>query len=196
MLTGDSRLTLTLTADNVTLTIRGTNRVAVASFTALSTLQIVETQFTSATVSVNDVRETRTLTRHLRTGCLSVYCTIWRTLARFAFVGYISSAGITVEALLAAVAKDASGVVDALEAFARLSVTVAHSVRVDVVVAAAGSTRSHWTFLTQRISKETIVTQLTSLTCGSSRAVGTDHLIGLGHHSTGGTGRAGTGFTV
>lgn len=76
----------------------------------------------------------------------------------FAFVSYICGTGITVETLFATVAEDAGGVVNALEAFACLSVAVAHSIGVDVVVAAAGTARPDWTIFTKRVPEEAIIT--------------------------------------
>lgn len=85
-------------------------------------------------------------------------------LLTFAFVSYVCGTGVTIETLFAAVAEDAGGVVDTLEAFARLSVTVSHSVGVDVVIAATRPARPDGAFLTQRVPKEAIVTKFTTLT--------------------------------
>lgn len=90
-------------------------------------------------------------------------------LLTFALVSYIGSTGVTIETLFAAVAEDTGGVVDTLEAFARLSVTVSHSVGVDVVITATRPARPDWTFLTQRVPEESIVTKFTTLTWVSEK---------------------------
>lgn len=102
--------------------------------------------------------KTLTLTRHLRAGRLPVHCTVRRARAWFAFVSYICGTCITIETLFATVAEDAGSVVNALEALARLSVTVAHSIGVDVVIAAAGTACPDWTIFTKRVPKEAIIT--------------------------------------
>lgn len=81
----------------------------------------------------------------------------------FALVRGVGGQGVAVEGVLAAVAEEASGVVDALQALARLPVTVADSVGIDVVAALAGPAGPDRPVLTQRVSEEAVVTELTAL---------------------------------
>lgn len=83
----------------------------------------------------------------------------------FALVGGVGSQGVAVEAVLAAVAEEAVGVVDALQALSGFPVAVADGVGVDVVAALAGAAGSDRSALTQRIAEETVVTELAALTC-------------------------------
>lgn len=84
----------------------------------------------------------------------------------FALVGGVGAEGVAVETVLAAVAEEAIGVVDALQTLSGLTVAVADGVGVDVVAALAGAAGSDRPALTQRVAKETVVTELTALTCG------------------------------
>lgn len=90
----------------------------------------------------------------------------------FALVGGVAGQRVAVETLLAAVAEEAVGVVDALEALSRLTVAVADSVGVDVVAALAGAAGSDRPALTQRVAEETVVTELAAFTC---RQVTSEH---------------------
>lgn len=81
----------------------------------------------------------------------------------FALVRGVRGQGVPKEAILAAVAVEASSVVDALEALAGLAVTVAHGVGVDVVVALAQAAGPHSTIPAQWVSEIGIITQLTPL---------------------------------
>lgn len=72
---------------------------------------------------------------------------------------------VSEEARLAAVAEEAVGVVDALQAFSCLAVAVADGVGVDVIAALAGAAGSGRPVLTQRVPKEPVVAELTALTC-------------------------------
>jgi len=77
--------------------------------------------------------------------------------------GRIGGQGVSEEAVFAAVAVEAGGVVNALEALARLAVAVPHGVGVDVVVALAEAARPHSTVCAQRVSEIGVVTQLAPL---------------------------------
>lgn len=92
------------------------------------------------------------------------------SLLTFAFVCWVALQGVAKEPVLTAVTEEPVCVVDALQAFARLSVAVAHSVRVDVVAAFAGLTGADRAAGAQRVPGVTVVTQLAALTCTHSRA--------------------------
>ncbi len=83
----------------------------------------------------------------------------------FALISGAGGQGVAVETLLAAVAEEAVGVVDALEALSGLAVAVADGIGVDVVAAFAGAAGSDRPALTQRVAEETVVTELTAFTC-------------------------------
>lgn len=80
----------------------------------------------------------------------------------FTLVGGIDSQGIAVEPILAAITEEAISVVDALQALSCLPVAVANSIGINVVTALTGTAGSDWPALTQRVSKETIITELTA----------------------------------
>lgn len=88
----------------------------------------------------------------------------------FALVGRVGGQGVAIETLLAAVAEEAVGVVDALETLSGLAVAVADGVGVDVVAALAGATRSDRTALSQRVPEEPVIAELAALTCRQVRA--------------------------
>lgn len=69
------------------------------------------------------------------------------------------------------VAEEAVCVVDTLEALPGLSVTVAHSVGVDVVATLTGPTDPHLPVLPQGVSEETVITQLAALACGKTQFI-------------------------
>lgn len=94
-----------------------------------------------------------------------------------AFVSRVGGQRVPKEAILAAVAIEAGRVVDALEALSCLSVAVAHSVGIDVVIALAQAARPHSPIFTQRVSKVGIITQLTPLACGGTEAHATPKAI-------------------
>lgn len=83
----------------------------------------------------------------------------------FALVGGVGGEGVAVETVLAAVAEEAVGVVDALQALSGLAVAVANSIGVDVVAALAGAAGSDRAALTQRVAEETVITELAAFTC-------------------------------
>lgn len=87
-----------------------------------------------------------------------------------ALVSRVGGQGVPKEAILAAVAVEASRVVDALEALSCLPVAVAHSVGINVVVALAQAARPHSPIFTQWVSKIGVITQLTPLACGGTEA--------------------------
>lgn len=95
------------------------------------------------------------------------------TFLTFALVGGVGGQGVAIETLLAAVAEEAVGVVDALETFSGLAVAVANGVGVDVVAALAGAARSNWAALTQRVPEESVVTELAAFTCRQVNTGGT-----------------------
>lgn len=89
----------------------------------------------------------------------------------FALVGGLGGQRVAVETLFAAVAEEAVGVVDALEALSVLAVTVPDGVGVDVAAALAAPTRSDYAaILTQRVAEESVVAQLAALTCTQVRS--------------------------
>lgn len=83
----------------------------------------------------------------------------------FALVGGVCGQGVAIETLLAAVAEEAVGVVDALETLSGLAVAVANGVGVDVVAALAGAARSDRAVLTQWVPEEPVIAELTAFTC-------------------------------
>lgn len=87
----------------------------------------------------------------------------------FALVGGVDGQGVAIEGVLAAVAEEAGGVVDALEALSCLPVAVADSVGVDVVAAFAGPAGPDRPALAQRVAKEAIVTELAAFSCRQVR---------------------------
>lgn len=91
----------------------------------------------------------------------------------FAFVSRVAGEGVPIETVLAAVAEEAVSVVDALETFSGLTVTVPHGVGVYVLAALAGATRSDRPALTQRVPEEAVVTELAALTWGGGATVRT-----------------------
>lgn len=78
----------------------------------------------------------------------------------FTLVGRIDSQGVAIEPVLATITEEAVSVVDALQALSCLPVAVANSIGIDVVTAFTGTTGSDRPALTQRVSKETIITEL------------------------------------
>ena len=91
----------------------------------------------------------------------------------FAFVGRVAGEGVSIKTVLAAVTEAALSVVDALQTFSRLSVTVPDGVGVNVLAALASTTRSDRSALTQRVSEEAVVTELTALTWRAETTVRT-----------------------
>lgn len=87
----------------------------------------------------------------------------------FALVGRVGGQGVAIEGVLAAVAEEAGGVVDALEALSRLPVAVADGVGVDVVAALAGPAGPDRPALAQRVAEEAIVTELAAFSCRQVR---------------------------
>lgn len=87
----------------------------------------------------------------------------------FALVGRVDSQSAAIEGVLAAVAEEAGGVVDALEALSCLPVAVADGIGVDVVTAFAGPAGPDRPTLAQRVTKEAIVTELAAFSCRQVR---------------------------
>lgn len=83
----------------------------------------------------------------------------------FALVSRASGQGVAIETILAAVAKEAVSVVDALETFSSLAVAVPDGVGVDVVAALAGATGSDRSAPTQRVAEESVIAKLAALPC-------------------------------
>lgn len=83
----------------------------------------------------------------------------------FALVGGVGGQGVAIETLLAAVAEEAVGVVNALETLSGLAVAVADGVSVDVVAALAGAAGSDRAVLPQRVPEEAIIAELAAFTC-------------------------------
>lgn len=83
----------------------------------------------------------------------------------FAFVGRAVGEGVSIETVLAAVAEEAVCVVDALQTFSGLTVTVPDRIWVNIIAALASATRSARSTLTERVSKEAIITEFTAFTC-------------------------------
>lgn len=184
VLTRDARLALTLSSTDVTLPISGTQGVAVTSLTALPTLQVVESGLTSPTVSATHVRQTFTLPCHRVAVILLPNGPIWIAITGSAFVSWNWSQRVSKEPLFAAVAVETSRVVNAFQTLSCQAVAVPHSVGVNVVIALAWAAQPHRAIPAQRIPKEAIITELTALACGASRAVGAHHFLGLWNKST------------
>lgn len=184
VLPGDARLALTLASVDVTLSIGGTQSVAVTPLTALPALQVVESRVTSPTVPAGHVRQTFALPRHGVAASLLLHGPIGIAIAGFAFVGWIGSQGVSEKSIFAPVAIEAGRVIDALEAFSRLAIAVAYCVGVDVVIALAQAAKPHGAVPPQRVSKVAVITQLTSFTGGTSGTVGAHHLLCLRDHCT------------
>lgn len=83
----------------------------------------------------------------------------------FASVSRVGGEGVSIETVLAAVTEEAVCVVDALQTLSSFTVTVPDRVRVDIIAALAGATSSTWPALTQRVSEEAVITELTAFTC-------------------------------
>lgn len=81
----------------------------------------------------------------------------------FALVRWVGGPRIPEEAFLAAVAVEASRVVDALQALSRQAVAVPHRVGVDVVIALAQAAEPHGALSPQRVSEVAVVAQLAPL---------------------------------
>lgn len=82
----------------------------------------------------------------------------------FASVSRVGGKGVSIETIFAAVTEEAVCVVDALQTLSSFTVTVPDRVRVDIIAALAGATSSTWPALTQRVSEEAVITELTAFT--------------------------------
>lgn len=184
MLAGNARLALALPSSDVALAVGGAQCVAVAPLTATSALEVEEARLTGTAVPPGDMRQALTLPGHLIATRLLIHSAVGIAVTSFALVSRIGGQGVPKEAIFAAVAVEASGVVDALEALACLAVAVPHSIGIDVVVALAEATRPHSTIFTQWVSKIGIITQLTPLACSASLAAGAHNLLRAGHDGT------------
>lgn len=163
VLTGDARLALTLPGADVTLPVGGTQSVAVTPLAALPALQVVEARVASTTVPARHMRQTLTLPGHWVTAALLLNCPVGMAGAGFAFVCWIGSQGIPEKPFSAAVAVEASRVIDALQAFSGQAVAVANRIGVYVVVTLARAAQPHRPVAAQRVSKVPVVTEFTSL---------------------------------
>lgn len=82
----------------------------------------------------------------------------WEANPTFALVCGVGGQGVPIEAGAAAVAVEASRVVDALETLPTQPVAVAHSIGVNVAIAAALAAQSHWARLAQGVPEIAVVT--------------------------------------
>lgn len=196
VLTGDARLALTLATVDVTLSVGGTQSVAVTPLTALPALQVVESGVTSAAVPAGHVGQTLALPGHGVTAALLLHCPVGVAVTGFAFVCWIGSQGVSKKSIFAPVTVEAGCVIDALQAFSRQAVAIPYRVGINVVIALAQAAKPHGAVTTQRVSKVAIITELTSFTGSSSRTVGAHHLLGLRDNSTAGAPRARTGLAI
>lgn len=137
VLTGDAGLALTLASADVTLSVGGTQSMAVTSLAALPTVQVVESGVTSSTVPAGDMRQTFTLAGHRAAAALLPRGPVGVAIAGFAFICRIGSQRISKKSIFAPVAVEASGVIDALQAFSRQAIAIANCVGIDVVIALA-----------------------------------------------------------
>lgn len=196
VLASDARLALTLASVDVTLSIGGTQGMALTPLAALPALQVVESRVTSSAVPAGHVRQTLALPGHRVAAALLLYGPIGVTVTGFAFVCGIGSQGVSKKSVFAPVTIEASRVVDALQAFSRQAVAVSNCIGIDVVIALAQAAEPHRAIPTQRVSKVAIITELTSLTGGTSRTVGAHHLLCLRDNSTTGAPRTWTGLAI
>jgi len=196
VLARDSRLALTLASVDVTLSIGGTQRVAVAPLTALPALQVVESGLTGSTVPAGHVGQTFTLPGHGVTTVLLPRGAVGIARAGFAFVCWIGSQGISKKSIFASVTVEASSVIDALQALSCQAIAVSNRVGVDVVTALTKAAKPHRAVSTQRVSEVAIITELTPFTGGAGGAAGTHHLLRLGDRGTARATRTRAGPTV
>lgn len=196
VLTGDARLALTLARADVTLSVGGTQSMAVTPLTALPALQVVESRVTGSTVPAGHVRQTVALPGHGVAASLLLDGPVGMAITGFAFVCWVGSQWISEESIFAAVTIEAGRVIDALEALSRQAVAVADGVGVDVVIALAQAAKPHRAVPSQRVSKVAIITELTSFTGGASRTVGAHHLLCLRDHCTTRASRTRTGLAI
>lgn len=83
----------------------------------------------------------------------------------FASLARAGAEGVAVETFFTAVAEEALGVIDALQALPGLPVAVADGVQIDVAAAHAFVAAAHGSVLTQRVPKVAVVTELAAFTC-------------------------------
>lgn len=87
---------------------------------------------------------------------------LWNVLT-LALLGRVGGQSISIEAVLAAVAEEAVGVVDALEALAGVAVAVAHCIGVDVVTACALPAHPYGAASPQGVAEIAVITELARL---------------------------------
>lgn len=196
VLARDARLALTLASVDVTLSIGGTQCVAVAPLTAPPALQVVESRFTGSTVPAGHVGQTFTLPGHRVTAVLLLRGAVGIARTGFAFVCWIGSQGISKKSIFASVTVKASSVIDAFQAFSCQAITISNRIGVDVVIALTKAAKPHRAVSTQRVSKVAIITELTPFTGGAGRAAGAHHLLRLGDRGTARAARTRAGPTV
>lgn len=184
VLTGDAWLALTLASADVTLSVGGTQSMAVTPLAALPAVQVVESRFASSTVPAGDVGQTVALAGHGAAAALLPRGPVGVAIAGFAFVCRIGSQRISKKAVFAPVTVEASSVVDALQAFSRQAIAISNGIGIDVGVALAQPAKPHGAVCPLRVSKVAIIAELTSLTGGTSRTVGAHNLLCCRDNST------------
>lgn len=180
----DARLALALAGADVTLSVGGTQRMAVAPLTAAPALQVVEAGLAGAAVPAGHVGQTLALARHGAAAALLRRGSVGIARTGFALVRWVGSQGISKKPIFAAVTVEASSVIDTFQAFSCQAIAIANCIGVGVVVALTETAKPHGPASPQRVSKVAVVTELAPLTGGAGRTVGAHHLLRLGDDGT------------
>lgn len=176
----DAGLALALAGADVTLSVGGTQCMAVAPLAAAPALQVVEAGLAGAAVPAGHVGQTLALARDGAAAALLRRGSIGIARTGFAFVCRVGSQGISKKPIFAAVTVEASSVIDAFQAFSCQAIAIANGIGVDVVIALAEAAEPHRAVSPQRVSKVAVVTELAPFTGGAGRTVGAHHLLRLG----------------